>query len=186
MTSDQKDKYLIKQYIKGNKKALEKIYLKYKNSLFNLIWYYVNNAEDAKDIFQTVFEKLIKNIKKYKPKKNISFKTYLFKIAINCSKDFLRKKRIIKFISFDTLKKVNISDKNYDKIEDSDVMEFIKNEVNKLPSKYRDVIILVYYKKLKYSEVSQILGIPIGTVKFRINYGISLLKDKLRRWSDEK
>jgi RNA polymerase sigma-70 factor (ECF subfamily) len=181
MNNQNSDLILIKEYLNGNKKALEKIYLKYKKPLFNLIWCYVNNIEDTEDLFQTVFEKLIKNIHKYKPQKNSQFKTYLFKIAINSAKDFLRKKKLLKFIKLENVKKIGEEDKNMEIIENSDIMQFLKNEIMKLPAKYRDVIILIYQQNLKYSEVSKILGKPIGTIKFRVNYAISLLKKRLNK-----
>lgn len=176
---EEDDKELIKEYKKGNKDSLEVIYTKYKNKLFKLIWCYVNNIEDAEDILQTVFEKLIRKIYSYKPEERASFKTYLYRIAINSCKDFLRRRKILKFIRFDLLKNIGENDNNLKRIEQNEMLEFVRKSVLELPEKYRDVIILIFYHNLRYEEVSNILNKPIGTIKSRVNYALSLLKKRM-------
>ncbi len=165
---------LIKEFKKGNKEALKFIYEKYKRSLLKLIWYYVNNKEDAEDILQTVFYKVIKNIEKFSLKKGASFKTWVFRIAINSCKDFLKKKRSI---SLNDIEITAVS--NIEKVEDKILIEKILNALNKIDLKYREVIMMIYLENMKYEEVADILNKPVGTIKSRLNYGINLLKNIL-------
>lgn len=177
--SDIEDKILIQEFKNGNKSSLEKIYVKYKNSLFRLIWYYVQNIEDAEDILQMVFEKLIKNIHKYNPQKDVRFKTYLYRISINLCKDFLRHKKILNLIKMDSVKEIAEYDANIEEIEKEEIKSLVRRSVKELPSKYRDVIILIYFEDMKYDEVANILNKPLGTIKSRANYGLKLLRKRL-------
>lgn len=177
--SDKEDKILIQEFKNGNRSSLEKLYLKYKKSLFRLIWYYVQNIDDAEDILQMVFEKLIKNIHKYSPQKDVSFKTYLYRISINQCKDFLRHKKLLNWIKMDSVKEIAERDANIEAIEKEEIKSLVRKSVKELPSKYRDVIILIYFENMKYDEVANILNKPLGTVKSRVNYGLKLLRKKL-------
>ncbi len=185
ISQSEKDEILIEKYKNGDKSSLEKIYIKHKKSLLKLIWYYVHNIEDAEDILQTVFEKLIKNIYKYKKQEGTSFKTYLYKITINSCKDFLRRKSIRNLLKLDSIKEVGEIDKNINKIERNEIIRQIHKSVRNLPVKYRDVIILIYYENLKYEEVADILNKPVGTIKSRSNYALNLLRKKLEEFKYE-
>ncbi len=180
------DEELVKEFVNGKRDSLEKLYFRYKDKLIRLIWYYVNNTEDAEDILQTVFEKLIKSIKKYTVHRDASFKTYLYRIAINSSKDFLKHKRILQFIKFDGIKYIGEYDKNIQFAEDNIIVEKVREYVNRLPSKYRDVIVLKYYEDLKYKEIAKILKKPVGTVKSRLSYALNLVRNNFKELENGK
>ncbi len=171
-----KDEELIQNFKKGNNRSFELIYEKYKRSLLKLIWYYVNRKEDAEDILQSVFYKVVKNIHKFKPEKGASFKTWLYRIAINSCKDFLRtRKQEIGIDFIDDMKDTSSTDE----IEDKLMVEKIRKEVFKLPIKYREVIVMIYFEGMQYNEAAEILKKPVGTIKSRLNYGINLLKNRM-------
>lgn len=170
---------LIEKYKNGDKRALEKIYYKYKKKLLKLIWYYVRNIYDAEDVLQILFIKIIKNISKYKPYKDVKFRTWLFRIAINAAKDFLKKKKgEINIENLDMIE--DKSEKIEEKIADKELIKDVRKCVMLLPLKYREVISLIYFEGLKYDEVAEILSRPIGTVKSRTNYALKLLRKRLK------
>ncbi len=178
-TSDN-DIELIEKYKNGNKQSLEKIYYKYKKRLLKIIWYYVRNIDDAEDVLQALFIKIINNINKYKPYKDVKFRTWLFRIAINTAKDFLKKKKKgeINIENLDFIE--DKSEKIEEKIADKELIKEVRECIMLLPLKYREVISLIYFEGLKYDEVAEILSRPIGTVKSRINYALKLLRKRVK------
>lgn len=184
-TTFDEDIPFVKRYINGDNRSLEIIYNKYKNRLLRIIWSYVYDIHDAEDILQTLFLKLIKGLKKYKPYKNVKFRTWLYKVASNTAKDFLRKKKYV--LNIEDMKNY-IEDKYekvYKKIESIEMLKELQMRVMYLPLKYREVINLIFFESLKYEEVASILNKPIGTVKSRLNYALNLLRKKLKVDSNE-
>ena len=171
---------LIEKYKNGDKRSLEKIYYKYKKRLLKIIWYYVHNIDDAEDVLQLLFIKIINNISKYKPYKDVKFRTWLFRIAINTAKDFLKKKKKgeINIENLDFIE--DKSEKIEEKIADKELIKEVRECIMLLPLKYREVISLIYFEGLKYDEVAEILSRPIGTVKSRINYALKLLRKRVK------
>lgn len=170
---------LIEKYNQGDIRSLETIYNKYKKQLLRLIWCYVYNAHDAEDILQTLFLKLMNCLDKYKPYKNVKFKTWLYKVATNTAKDFLRKKK--RFIHLDKID--FIEDKHsrvVEKIEEDQMIKEMRKNVLSLPLKYREVVSLVVFNEFKYEEAATILNKPVGTIKSRMNYALNLLKKKFK------
>ena len=88
------DSELIKQYFKGDEKALDNLVQRYFKQVFFFAKTYVKNDAEAEDITQEVFVKAWKNLHKFEPEKK--FKTWLFQITKNTCIDFLRKSK--KFI----------------------------------------------------------------------------------------
>ncbi len=177
------DVELIEKYKKGDKRSLEKIYFKYKKQLLKIIWYYVHNSQDVEDIMQALFLKLITGINKYKPYKNVKFKTWLFRVGVNTAKDFLKKKRP----EVDEVNEVNIEqidsieDKREElteKMADRELIKEIRKSVMLLPIKYREVVTLLHFEDLTYEEVAAILKKTVGIVKSRMNYALNLLRKK--------
>jgi len=169
---------LIQRYKKGDRESLEKIYFKYKNQLLKLIWYYVYNRQDAEDIMQMLFIKMIKGINKYKPYKEVKFKTWLFKAAINTAKDFLKKKK--PEIDIEQIETLPDSRKGVeDRFAENEIINKIRKNVMRLPLKYKEAVSLRYFEDLPYNEIAYILKKPVGTIKSRINYAVNLLKSRL-------
>ncbi|MFQ6110194.1 MAG: sigma-70 family RNA polymerase sigma factor, partial [Candidatus Aminicenantales bacterium] len=126
-----------------------------------------------------------RNRKAYK--KIAKFSTWIYTIAGNLSKTELRKRKRRNVYSISQLgyenKDYEISDEfsSPEKTVDGIMKEeIIKHEIQALPPKFREVIILRDIQELSYEEISKIIKIPIGTVKSRVNRGRLKLQEKLR------
>ena len=119
---------------------------------------------------------------------SFAFSTWLFKIATNHGIDFLRsKKSHKKYISFDNndsadefnyMHSFSIAEKSLnpeEKIIKSQKEKLLKEIVKKLPPDYRRIVTMRYYSEYSYIEISEILNIPIGTVKARLHRSRELL-----------
>lgn len=179
---------LVEKAKEGNQKAYAELMQRYKDSIFFMVLKMVNNKDDAMDITVTTFAKAFENLEKYRP--DYAFSTWLFRIATNGSIDFIRKKKI---------STTSIDSMGYDGGEDkvfeikSDVLnpeehsikkqqtEQLKEVIDKLPARYKTLIVLRYFDELSYEEIAEQLDLPLGTVKAQLFRGRDLLSNVLTR-----
>ena len=183
-----KDQDLIKQYLKGDKKALETLISRYLNQVYGFIFYLTKNSQDAEDIAQETFVKVWKNLKKYKPEKN--FKTWLLTIAKNTALDFFKKRKMINFSDL-----ISADGDNFSLLETipdpeplSDEIFFKKNlavELNeiiaRLPETDRLIIQLHHQQELTFQEIAEIIEQPLNTVKSRYRRALFKLRNLLTK-----
>ena len=156
----------------------------YAESLIQLAYSYVKNKQMAEDIVQDVFIKAFE--KKSQFRGDSSYKTYLYKMTINRSYDYLRSwsyRNHLLTNTFSNLFGVQKSMDDFLVIEDERAL--IGNEVLKLKPRYREVVLLFYFKELKIEEIAIILDCSINTVKTRLSRARNMLKERLGGKLDE-
>ncbi|MCK4255595.1 RNA polymerase sigma factor [candidate division WOR-3 bacterium] len=155
---------------KGDTKAFRDLYEKYSKSLFNYIYRMTGDYELSEDIFHETFFRML--TKTFVPKAKLS--TWLYKIATNlCYKEFNKRKRE----KNNNRDLVTDNAENFQQaLEKKDLIERAKNAVSSLPDIHRAVFTLRFYQNKSYEEISQILGIPEGTVKSRMHYAVQSLR----------
>ncbi|MDQ1143918.1 RNA polymerase sigma factor (sigma-70 family) [Bacillus sp. SORGH_AS 510] len=156
------------------------IYLmnEYGTMVKRLAFSYVKDTSLAEDIAQEVFIAAYKNLDAFKGES--SYKTWIYRIAINRSKDMVKSKAF-QMVSLSTI--IN----PFKKSSTSTEVEVIRREnsnkvlecILSLPIKYREIIYLFYYEELKIHEIHQITQINTETIKSRLRRGKQLLKNKL-------
>ncbi|MFZ7119973.1 MAG: RNA polymerase sigma factor [Eubacteriaceae bacterium] len=159
----------VKEAKQGNKEALVKLIMHKKEDYYKLAYTYMGNEHDALDALENMIVILFEKITQLK--KDKSFYSWSCSILVNCCKSILRQNKNIVQIRDE----IHISD-NY---SDKDRKIVIEQCLYKLNIKYREVIKMRYYLDYEYKKISKLLGIPLGTVKSRINKGIKKLRDNL-------
>lgn len=159
---------------------LETMMITYGDQLTRLAYSYVRDKEIAKDLVQDVFIKSYINWEKFRHESSV--KTWLYRITINTAKDYLkswsyRKLKVTEFYQFNTKSNASSEDEALHNWEKNNV----KHTVFDLPTKYREVIFLYYYEEFTIKEISELMNIPMSTVKTRLGRGKSKLKEKLER-----
>lgn len=167
------DILLVKRAIKGSREAFEDLINMYFDRLYKEAYLRCKHEEDAKEIVQETIYKAYRNIKSLKEPKY--FKTWLSKILINVSNDYMRKNGMIELEHDENgyVKKVH----NHDQIE---IKIDLYNALDELEDKYKDVIILRYIEDLKIEDISQILERPVNTIKTHIRKAIKDMKNLLK------
>lgn len=165
----------------GNEKAFSSLLNRYRDSLYFMLLKMVNNASDAEDLTIEAFGKAFRSLDSFTP--DYAFSTWLFKIATNNCIDFIRKKQItptpIDQLQ-DDLEHLTVSlqsdlpDPEETLINDQKIA-VLRDIVNQLKPRYRNLIELRYYKEYSYEEISKELKLPIGTVKAQLYRAKSLL-----------
>jgi RNA polymerase sigma-70 factor (ECF subfamily) len=175
------DLILVEQAKRGDEKAFACLMNRYRDSVFFMLLKMVNNPSDAEDLTIEAFGKAFRNIESYTPK--FAFSTWLFRIATNNCVDFIRKKQLSPS-PLDHLQEnldnvtVNIQSDMPDPEEsliNSQKIDALKEIVNQLKPRYKELIDLRYYKEYSYDEISSELNLPIGTVKAQLYRAKTLL-----------
>jgi len=177
----------ISQVKKGDQNAFAEIVEIYKDKVYQLCYRMLGNRHEAEDIAQEAFIRAYVNIHSYDM--NRKFATWLYRIATNLSIDRIRKKKPDFYLDAEvagaeglTLYSQVAADVELpeDQVESLELQATIQKEILKLPEKYRSAIVLKYIEELSLKEISEILELPIGTVKTRIHRGREALRHQLR------
>jgi len=168
------DERLMSLFQAGDENAYVVLVNRYKDKLINFIYHYLKDSESAEDVVQETMIKLYQ--KKHYYKEIAKFSTWLYTIAKNLANTELRKRKNRKTT---LLSQFSNDDKTYEipsddleigqQVQTDVVNEIIKDAVNQLSEKFKIVIILRDIQEISYEEISGIIGVPIGTVKSRIN-----------------
>ncbi len=177
----------IKQVLKGDQNAFGEIVEMYKDKVFQISYRMLGNRHEAEDIAQEAFIRAYVNIQSYK--KEFKFSTWLYRITTNLCIDRIRKKKPDYYLDAEVAgtegltmysqipSKLRLPEEDVESLELHDT---IQNEIMKLPEKYRSVIVLKYIEELSLKEISEILDMPLGTVKTRIHRGREALRKRLQ------
>jgi RNA polymerase sigma-70 factor (ECF subfamily) len=183
----EEDRKLIHQTLAGNEAAFKKLMEKYRGSVFHLVYKMIENREEAEDIVQETFIKAYRALASFN--EEFAFSTWLFKIATNHCIDVLRKRKLQTYSLDAPLQmkdgdvKREYADETYSpeqSVMDLEHRHLILQAIEELPEKYRTVIHMRHKEDRSYEEISEILGIPIGTVKARIFRAREMLKKRLK------
>jgi RNA polymerase sigma-70 factor (ECF subfamily) len=181
--SDPADKELLTRVKSGELSAFSALVDRYKIRLFNLIYRMLQNREEAEDILQETFLRVFKEKERYDP--SYAFSTWIYTIALNLCRNELKRKKRFKFFGMDLIK----DDRRY-AVEESGSKNCLGSTLEKaiasLPVKYREVFLLREINRLSYEEMSESLGIPLGTVKSRVNRARLMLQKKLKPKIEEQ
>ncbi len=177
----------IKLVKKGDQAAFEDVVSFYQNKVFAICFRMIGNKHEAEDLAQEAFIRAYINIQSYD--ENRKFSTWLYRIATNLAIDRMRKKKPDYYLDAEIkgTEGMNL----YSQIPDNGVLpedevtsletqSYIQKEIMQLPAKYRSIIALRFIDELSLKEISEILEIPVGTVKTRIHRGREALRKKLR------
>lgn len=175
------DSVLVSNYINGCEKSLEILINKHKYKLYNFIYSKVLNKDNAEDLFQETFIKVIKTLKRGVYNEEGKFLSWTMRIAHNLVIDFFRKNK--RFPSFD--KKENfdilqlIKDEN-PSVErlliDKQILNDLQKIIVKLPEDQKEVLDMRLYKEMSFKEISDATGVSINTALGRMRYAIINLR----------
>ncbi len=168
------DEQLMSLFQEGDENAYIELVNRYKDKLINFIFNYLGDLESSEDVVQETMIKLYQ--KKHYYKEIAKFSTWLYTIAKNLANTELRKRKQRKTTLLSQFSK---DDKTYElpsndpepgqEIQTDIVNKIIKDAVDQLSEKFKIVIVLRDIQGLSYEDISEIINVPIGTVKSRIN-----------------
>lgn len=187
---DVADPVLVKRCQAGDSEAFDELVTRYRTRIFAMIYNMVHNEQDAWDLAQDSFVKAWKSIKRFHGRS--SFYTWIYRIVMNVTIDWLRKKQIkgagLEFDDAIQLKEVNPASKTlpkadplpYERMERTEIRARIDNAIEQLSPEHRAVILMKETEGMQYHEIAESLGCSIGTVMSRLFYARKKLQALLK------
>ena len=170
------DKDLVRRCLSGDMKAFETLLVRYQKPVFNVALRVLSNTADAADVTQAAFLKAYEKLNSYDH--HYKFFSWLYRIAINTSLNFLEQKK-----RSDLLGDEDVSEGNRleEELNAAERVEKLEDAILNLSVEYRVVIVLRHFHDLSYEEMGMILDLPEKTVKSRLFTARQILKDLLTK-----
>ncbi|TGL63788.1 RNA polymerase sigma factor [Leptospira sarikeiensis] len=175
-TVREKEIQLLKQIKEGDDKAYIELTGPYRERLYRKAVSMVKDGDDAEDIVQDALISGYRSIRNFRAESGVY--TWLYRIVVNKSKDLLAKRKRARENSMDD-SEFQVTDDRMGfekKVELSDESDYLINKISELEDIYKEVIELRYFEEMSYSQIADILGTNIGTVKSRLFKAKEFLK----------
>lgn len=183
------DEDLLAAFQGGRREAFGVLVRRYEGELYGYLRRYLGDGNLAEDVFQNTFLQVFTKIGQYEPGRPV--RPWLYTIATNQSIDALRRLGRQAARSLDqeldenspaALPQLlglleNPGPGPLDQVQGEERRQLVRAGVDRLPDFLRQVILLAYYQGLKYQEIGDILGIPVGTVKSRMHTALCKLQE---------
>jgi RNA polymerase sigma-70 factor (ECF subfamily) len=179
---------LVQRVQAGDVRAFDQLINKYRERLFAIVYNLTANREDASDLTQEAFIKAFRSIRHFKG--DSSFFTWLYRIAVNASLTHLKRSRLRRFFSFETLHE-DISQSELiealaDKMQSDkpalakELQEKLNEALQRLSPNHRTVVVLFEIEGLSHQEIAQVMECSEGTVRSRLHYAKQQLQSYLQ------
>jgi RNA polymerase sigma-70 factor (ECF subfamily) len=186
------DSTLVRQAQTGDAPSMERLILKYQHRIYNVILKMCGNADDAAELAQETFVKVIESIEKFKGRS--SFYTWLFRIAVNLTLNHCQRSARMATRSLDAqdadleghagqlLKDLLSDERTVDPAalaQSHELCELAKRSLLKLEEPQRAVVVLRDIEGMDYAQIADVLNIELGTVRSRLSRARGNLRETL-------
>lgn len=181
------DDDIVRRFKDGDLSVFEALLDQYEGKIFRLVYGLVCNYHDAQDLTQEVFVKVYQKLTTFNENSTLIY--WMSRIARNHCLNFLRRKSLIRFISMEWL----FSEKHQDfqdhstlssveeNYEQKERLDHMTHALSRLSYQQRELIVLSEIDEMAYKDISQLLKIPMGTVKSRLSRSKQALKAILEK-----
>ena len=174
----------------GDLTAFDSLMVKYRERLYSVIYNMTFNHEDAADLTQETFVKAFRSLSKFREKS--SFFTWIYRIGVNLTLTFLKRRKIRKFFSFDQASDDGGMSKELELVSTNnstsakktllnELHEKLNEALSKLSDKHRTIVVLFEIDGLSHKEIAGIMRCTEGTVRSRLHYA----KQQLQAYMSE-
>ncbi|MBR3101938.1 MAG: sigma-70 family RNA polymerase sigma factor [Muribaculaceae bacterium] len=185
--NDKSDEQLITLYVDGINEAFDELIERHKDRVYTYIFHSVKDNDQANDLFQETFVKVIMTIKQGRYVENGHFLAWVLRIAHNLIIDFFRRMRNENLQSTDVpeVNVLNRKELSEETIEDTMVTHQIHRDVRRLilalPETQREVLLMRYYRNMSFKEIADTTKVSINTALGRMRYALM----NMRRMAEE-
>ena len=173
----QEEKEFIQELLnpKTQNTAFEKLLKQYQKPLYNHIRSIVLDHDDAHDVLQNTFVKVLQYLNKFKGESKLF--SWMYRIATNEALTFLSQKAKKSGVSSETLQNNTINNLKADEYFDGDEIQIkLQKAIVLLPEKQQLVFKMKYFQELKYEEISEILGTSVGALKASYHHAVKKIE----------
>ncbi len=160
--NDELDRALVRRFLDGERASGDELVNRYHRSVFNVALRMLNNVQDAEDVTQTVFGNAFAALDTYDP--SYRFFSWIYRMTVNESLNTLKRRRDVVSLdgSFDVPAPAAISPGA------AEAEERVGSALLELKPDDRAVVVLKHFVSFSYEEISEVLGVPVKTVKSRL------------------
>ncbi len=175
MDTEPADSALMLRYRDGDVAAFEILYRRHNDALYRYLLRFCRHRDNAEDIFQEVWGKIVKARGNYRP--TAKFSTYLYRVAHNCCIDhFRRNKRHTQTVDFEPDRQPDPGDQPETLTERSLARRRLLVALQDLPDEQRDVFLLHEEADLSLDQIASVTGSNRETTKSRLRYAVNKLR----------
>jgi RNA polymerase sigma-70 factor, ECF subfamily len=191
------DEQLLSDYRNGDTSAFAKLVSRYQRELYHFLVRFLGNRASAEDIFQETFLQVHQSAEQFDPQRR--FRPWLFTIAANKARDLIRSQArrptnpLQASISpgdnesgefIDLMQ--STADLPSEPMEKRELQKLVHDTVTSMPEHLREILLLSYFHQFPYKQISEILDIPLGTVKSRLHAAVAHFADRWRAMNQKK
>jgi len=191
------DEQLLDDYRHGDKSAFGQLVGRYQRELYHFLVRFLGNRAAAEDVFQESFLQVHQSAEQFDP--SLRFRPWLFTIAANKARDLIRSQGrrptspLQATISpgddesgefIDLMQ--SAADLPGDAMEKRELQQLVHNTVSGMPEHLREILLLSYFHQFPYKQISDILEIPLGTVKSRLHAAVAHFADRWKTTSEKR
>jgi RNA polymerase sigma-70 factor (ECF subfamily) len=189
---DRSDETLLQSHIDGDPRALEHLIRRHSGELHGFLTRFLGSSAAADDVFQETFLQVHLSAEAFDAERQ--FKPWLYTIAANKARDFHRKRKRRAMVSLSApvaesggsetplSSMIEADGPSPDApVEAHDEAAAVKAVVDELPEHHREILALSYFQRMSYQQMSEVLQIPLGTVKSRLHAAVGLFSERWRR-----
>jgi len=156
------DEALMQEFQGGSRAAFEELFARYRKPLYGFFGRRLNNSERAEDLTQETFLAVIRAVSRYEPRASV--RTYLYGIALKLLA--AERRRVLRNSAWSSALGLGITEPNTDRTPDS--VLWVRQAMERLDASDREILMLREYEQLSYSEIAELLRIPVNTVRSRL------------------
>ena len=172
----EEDICLVERYIAGDAEAIEELVMKYQKHIYAVAYRITGDVEDARDVTQTAFVKAVEGIRGFR--RESSFKTWLYRIAINTSLNHVRRGRFQEGELEESIVGNQVG--ALSAIIGNEKRGLVRRGLDELPERQRLAVILRAYEGLSCAETAQVMSCSEGAVKAHYHNAVKRLRQILR------
>jgi RNA polymerase sigma-70 factor (ECF subfamily) len=173
------DERLLQQAAEGDEEAFLRLYNRHREPMFRFAYRLLGSVENAEDVVQDCFLSLIKQPERFDPRRAL-LRTYLYGAIRNLAmKKVRRSGREVAVEEFSEDSSFELPGGPLDRLLDEELSSAVRREVFSLPPLQREALILFEFEELALSEIAEVVGADVGTVKARLHRARQRLKSRL-------
>lgn len=183
------DEEIVHLYVNGNDKAFDEIVRRYESKIYTYIYNTVGNQEEAEDVYQEVFMKVVVLLRNGKYVDCGKLGVWLTRVAHNLIIDRYRRMPNEKSESFDDDESavfnnadIAINENREQEYVDAQLLADVKQLIEMLPECQREVLMMRYYEELSFKDIAQKTNISINTALGRMRYALINLRKKAYKY----
>ncbi len=183
------DEELLALFRQGRRDAFAVLVRRYEGELYGYLRRYLGDGDLAEDVFQNTFVQVFTKLDQYEAGRPV--RPWLYTIATHQAIDALRRQNRHQAVSLDQDREelagsdvpqlLGLLESRapgpLEQLQSEERRQLVRASVDRLPDFLRQVVVLAYYQGLKYKDVADILGIPVGTVKSRLHAALCRLHE---------